>query len=177
MTDQDLKTILCSKCDTLNSDHARWCRSCGAAFPDNPVRILPPGTMLDHEQYTITAFMGRGDASLTYRARKKNSAGEVVVKEYYPEGIAMRDQDGYRVRPASPDTELGYDQGLRQFMHAGNILHPSGSFPTSPRSGMFSRQTAQPILPRTISTVFLFPPFFSRRRYFPSTRPWTACVP
>ena len=123
MTDQDLKTILCSKCDTLNSDHARWCRSCGAAFPDNPVRILPPGTMLDHEQYTITAFMGRGDASLTYRARKKNSAGEVVVKEYYPEGIAMRDQDGYRVRPASPDTELGYDQGLRQFMHAGNILH------------------------------------------------------
>jgi serine/threonine protein kinase len=35
----------------------------------------------------------------------------------------MRDLDGYKVRAADPDQELGYEQGLRQFMHAGNILH------------------------------------------------------
>ncbi len=129
MTDQNIKTILCGKCDALNSDHARWCRSCGAAFPENPIRILPPGTMLEHGRFTITAFLGRGESALTYRARQKDSPEEVVIREYYPEGTAVRGRDGYKVRPASPDMQADYERGLRQFMHAGTTLQSLGTIP------------------------------------------------
>ena len=129
MTDQSLKTILCGKCGALNPDHARWCRSCGATFPENPVRILPPGTILGRGHFTITAFLGRGGSALTYKARREDPEEEVVIREYYPEEIAMRDLDGYRVRPADPDLEEDYEQGLEQFMYAGDTLHSLAGIP------------------------------------------------
>ena len=129
MTDQSLKTILCGKCDALNPDHARWCRSCGATFPENPVRILPPGTILGRGHFTITAFLGRGGSALTYKARREDPEEEVVVREYYPEEIAMRDLDGYKMRPAGPDAEEAYEQGLQQFMYVGDTLHSLAGTP------------------------------------------------
>lgn len=129
MTDQRLQTILCENCETLNSDYAKWCRKCGVAFSENPIRILPPGTVLEEGHFTITAFLGRGGSALTYRARQKNFTTEVAVKEYYPEGIAVRDSEGYNVRPAGLDLEIDYERGLQQFMHAGNTLHSLGTIP------------------------------------------------
>ncbi|MBQ5360526.1 MAG: BspA family leucine-rich repeat surface protein [Lachnospiraceae bacterium] len=129
MTDQSLKTILCGKCGALNSDHARWCRSCGATFPENPVRILPPGTILGRGHFTITAFLGQGGSALTYKARREDPEEEVVVREYYPEEIAMRDLDGYKVRPAGPDVEEEYEQGLEEFMDAGDMLRSLAGVP------------------------------------------------
>ena len=133
MTDQSLKTILCGKCDALNPDHARWCRSCGATFPENPVRILPPGTILGRGHFTITAFLGRGGSALTYKARREDPEEEVVVREYYPEEIAMRDLDGYKMRPAGPDAEEAYEQGLQQFMYVGDTLHSLAGTPNMVR--------------------------------------------
>ena len=47
----------------------------------------------------------RGGSALTYRAKQRNFTAEVAIREYYPEGIAVRDAGTGEVRPVDPAGE------------------------------------------------------------------------
>lgn len=87
---------------------------------------LDENTILDG--YRIGKVIGRGSFSLVYNAVEMSTGQEVVVKEYFPQHYAKR-QDDNRIVPRSIRKELVFHEGLKQFYNEAlaikNIKHPN----------------------------------------------------
>ncbi len=87
---------------------------------------LKPGTCLDG--YKLEKPLGGGGFSVVYLARNLRDSQQVVIKEYIPNKLACRDNDGH-VRARNEDTEARFLRGRKLFFQEASTLatlkHPN----------------------------------------------------
>ncbi|MEO7254368.1 MAG: protein kinase [Casimicrobium sp.] len=86
---------------------------------------LPAGTQI--RDYTIISVIGIGGFSIVYKAMDTALMREVAIKEYFPGGISLRDNDG-TVRSQPRETDA-FRKGIESFLNEGKLLaqfdHPA----------------------------------------------------
>ena len=104
------------------------CPTCGFenASLEKKQHLLAPGTIL-HEGYLVGKPLGQGGFGITYLGFDLASHQRVAIKEYFPAGIAVR-QDGF-VQPASDENLAVFKRGVDTFNKEARILSPSGNQP------------------------------------------------
>lgn len=104
------------------------CPYCG--FDNSSVEkkqhLLTPGTIL-HEGYLIGRPLGQGGFGITYLGYDLASHSRVAIKEYFPAGIAVR-QNGI-VQAASDENQAIFKKGVETFNKEAQILSHLGSQP------------------------------------------------
>ena len=93
--------------------------------------LLPEGTLLDN--YRISRRLGRGGFGITYLASemlpgnhaqgRETVLREVAVKEFFPQGIALRLPDGSVVAHQEPEgVQKAFTNGLRAFLKEAHAI-------------------------------------------------------
>src|SRR5262249_44123939 len=89
--------------------------------------VLQPGTVLDGS-YQLVKVLGVGAFPITYLASDLRLGSEVVIKEFYPLGIAHRDATS-TLRPTSDHTKDTFTSARERFIDEARTLarfeHPS----------------------------------------------------
>ncbi|MCK5525444.1 MAG: protein kinase [Thiomargarita sp.] len=84
---------------------------------------LPKGSQL--ETYQIQSVLNQGELSITYLANETDGNTQVVIKEYFPNRIAIRQED-YTLQSEKTDD---FTSGLEEFIKNARILtqleHPN----------------------------------------------------
>jgi serine/threonine protein kinase len=84
---------------------------------------LPKGSQL--ETYQIQSVLNQGELSITYLANETDGNTQVVIKEYFPNRIAIRQED-YTLQSEKTDD---FTSGLKEFIKNARILtqleHPN----------------------------------------------------
>ena len=87
---------------------------------------LPQGSYL--EEYKIEKVLGTGTFGVTYLATDTNLNKQVVIKEYLPNEIAIR-QDSVTIMPKSQGDQENFEYGLDSFTKEAKVLakfnHPN----------------------------------------------------
>jgi len=87
---------------------------------------LPKGSYL--EEYVIEKELGAGTFGVTYLATDTNLDKQVVIKEYLPNEIAIR-QDSVTIMPKSQGDQENFEYGLDSFTKEAKVLakfnHPN----------------------------------------------------
>ena len=91
-----------------------------------PSDALAAGTLV--RDYIIEDVLGQGGFGIVYRARHRELATEVALKEYFPSELAVRSGNGVRLR--STRYQSAFEDGLRRFREEALRLvefetHPS----------------------------------------------------
>ncbi|MEK7815510.1 MAG: protein kinase [Pseudomonadota bacterium] len=81
---------------------------------------LPTGTRI--ESYEIRNTLGIGAFGITYKAYDHSLDRVVAIKEYLPDGLAVRVADGTTVSPKSEGEAKGYRYGLKRFLDEARTL-------------------------------------------------------
>ena len=107
-----MKQTYCMKCMRPNGG-TEVCPHCGYVSGENeiPPHVLRPGTLLK-DQYLLGEPLGQGGFGITYIARDVNLDIRVAVKEYYPNGYAVR-------TAAATDRVTIADEQIRQNVQRG----------------------------------------------------------
>jgi serine/threonine protein kinase len=86
---------------------------------------LKSGTILN--QYKVIRVLGMGGFGITYLAQDLKTNAEVVIKEYFPNELAIRNFDSSII--AKTDAEADFKRGLQRFKEEAKTLiqfkHPS----------------------------------------------------
>lgn len=91
---------------------------------------LAPGTSLD--PFRIEASVATDDFGRTYLARDEHTKHKVLIKEYLPLELAIRDVHGINVKPKNSERAHDYERGLTEFLqtarawsqiHDANVAH------------------------------------------------------
>ena len=95
----------------------------GAPRPD----ALPPGSRLD--EYRIERVIGASGFGIVYLAHDTALDRPVAIKEYLPDTLAMRNEDGLQVMLRAPSHAESFERGRRAFIEEAQLLaqcdHPS----------------------------------------------------
>ena len=87
---------------------------------------LQSDTVLNN--YTIVKVLGAGGFGITYLAKDKKLELEVVIKEYFPNELAVRKDDSTIISKSS-DTQNDFKKGMQRFEEEAQTLakfdHPS----------------------------------------------------
>jgi len=104
------------------------CPNCG--FENGSLELkqhlLAPGTIL-HGGYLVGKPLGQGGFGITYLGYDLNTRQRIAIKEYFPSGIAVR-QDGL-VQPASDENLAIFRKGVETFNKEARILSQLGNQP------------------------------------------------
>ncbi len=96
-----------------------------SAHPNDHPNALPAGTRI--RDYTIVSVIGIGGFSIVYKAMDNALMREVAIKEYFPGGIALRDDDG-TVHSQARESDA-FRKGIESFLNEGKLLaqfdHPA----------------------------------------------------
>jgi serine/threonine protein kinase len=88
---------------------------------------LPPGTVIDC--YTIIKLIGSGGFSLIYLAEDEDTQDHVVIKEYMPKKLAVRNGHDLKVRVADEEQRNAMNNGRKLFYQEAKTLaslkHPN----------------------------------------------------
>jgi serine/threonine protein kinase len=87
---------------------------------ENYHNALRGGTHL--ESYEIQEILGVGGFGITYKGYDHDLHCHVAIKEYLPDGLALRANDGTTVTPRSDTDRSYYKQGLQRFLEEARIL-------------------------------------------------------
>ena len=69
------------------------------------IETLKPGSTVD--QYQIQGVIGSGGFSVVYSATDLENNQKVVIKEFMPRRLAIRETNGNVVPKSEADTEIG----------------------------------------------------------------------
>ena len=102
---------------------ATQCPACGYAVgtaPESPLYLLP-GTVLK-QQYVVGRVLGHGGFGITYIGYDMLLDAKVAIKEYFPQGVAIRTGSDPTVIPYSGNAKVHYDWGLDRFLDEARIV-------------------------------------------------------
>ena len=99
------------------------CPFCGFVENTSPENDshLHPGVAVN-ERYKIGTVIGAGGFGVTYRAWDDTLDSQIAVKEYFPEGLAVRDKDGVTVSAVSSEDKEAYATGRERFLKEARSL-------------------------------------------------------
>ncbi|MBQ9984143.1 MAG: serine/threonine protein kinase [Lachnospiraceae bacterium] len=88
-----------------------------------PSHILPAGMELPHN-YIIDKILGEGGFGITYSGTLLPTGERVAIKEYFPNGLAHREQTAEREFLVIPSygMEEAFEKGRRHFLNEASIL-------------------------------------------------------
>ncbi len=93
----------------------------------NRQQALPAGTLIDG--FEIRRVLGTGGFGVTYLGFDTSLERPVAIKEYCPEGIAVRAEGDTTLSPGDEDLAEAYSYGLTRFLDEARTLarfhHPS----------------------------------------------------
>mgnify|MGYP001024677643 FL=1 len=99
------------------------CRHCG--YRENSTKpeydALSAGTEL-HGRYIIGRLLGKGGFGMIYLAYDQNNDRAVAVKEYYPDGTAVRSGDNVTVEPMTTQQAESFDEGKKRFEQEAELI-------------------------------------------------------
>lgn len=99
------------------------CRRCGyreeKSKPD--IDALPAGTEL-HGRYVIGRLLGKGGFGIIYLAYDRTNDRTVAIKEYYPDGTAVRSGDNTTVEPMTSQQIDSFETGKQRFELEAQII-------------------------------------------------------
>lgn len=94
---------------------------------DKHYHTLPKGYCLEH--YRIIKVLGAGGFGIAYLAEDTKLETEVVLKEYLPESISVREQTTSRILPRDPSCKQSYEKGLQRYIQEARTIakfdHPN----------------------------------------------------
>ena len=118
---------LCMGCMNDNGGE-KVCPICGYdSSEDNSAEQLAVGTWLNANRYLIGRAIEESGDSVTYIAWDNDNNAVVNIKEYFPEGLAVRSRDRLTVNPADGKA-LPYTQGMEEF---ASLFAKLGKMPKS----------------------------------------------
>jgi serine/threonine protein kinase len=98
-----------------------------ASFEANRADALTPGTRLDI--YEIERVIGASGFGFVYLAYDPEAQRRVAIKEYLPDTLAVRDEDGMQVLVRADSHIEAFDRGRDAFIEESQLLgrlsHPS----------------------------------------------------
>ncbi len=89
-------------------------------MPDSYQHALPDGTRI--ENYEINGVLGLGGFGITYIAFDHSLQRDVAIKEYLPDGLALRSSDGNTLTPVTKDSIKDFEYGLGRFLDEARTL-------------------------------------------------------
>ena len=89
-------------------------------MPESYQHALPDGTRL--ENYEIKGVLGLGGFGITYIAYDHNLLRDVAIKEYLPDGLALRSTDGNTLTPVTEESVKDFEYGLGRFLDEARTL-------------------------------------------------------
>ena len=112
---------ICGNCFSRISGNV--CRKCGHVNVRTSADYdaLPVGTQL-RGRYTVGKLMGRGGFGMIYLAYDEQSDKTVAVKEFFPDGTAVRSQDNITAEPMTTIQQENYGEGLERFFREAEII-------------------------------------------------------
>ncbi len=112
---------LCMGCMNDNGGE-KVCPICGYdSSEDNKKEHLAVGTWLNANRYLLGRVIEESGDGVTYIGWDNDSNAVVNIKEYFPEGIAVRSTDRMTVAPVY-SKELSFNRGLESFIALSSDL-------------------------------------------------------
>ena len=88
--------------------------------PTSNDQALPSGTQID--SFRIESVLGTGGFGITYRAHDEQLECSVAIKEYFPAGIASRQEGDTSLTPRTERHMETYEYGLKRFLSEARTL-------------------------------------------------------
>ena len=105
---------LCMGCMNDNGGE-KVCPICGYdSAEDNALQQLSVGSWLNANRYLVGKAIEEGGDGITYIGWDNDLNAVVNIREYFPEGLAVRSGDRMTVSPA-PDKGLPFARGMEEF--------------------------------------------------------------
>ena len=90
-------------------------------------QVLPEGTQIG--LYEIKNVLAIGQHAIIYRAWSEHLNASIVLKEYFPQQIALRNADGLTISAVNPNQQNNFQNGLTGFLELTEALvkieHPN----------------------------------------------------
>lgn len=116
-----MRRKICGNC--FATMRGTTCQRCG--YRESQARTeydaLAVGTQL-HGRYTIGRLLGKGGFGMIYLAYDQKADRSVAIKEYYPDGTAVRSDDNVTVEPMTMQQEESYTAGKKRFGQEAEII-------------------------------------------------------
>ena len=123
---------ICINCMKEKSSHKGKCEYCGFDLTTAviPAHHLKPFSILAGK-YLVGKAIGEGGFGITYIGLDLNLEMRVAIKEYYPNGDAVRNSngDGNTVQSQSGENKPFYERGREKFINEAKILAKCVDFP------------------------------------------------
>lgn len=115
------KQRLCGNC--FSSMKNGVCPNCGytADFVGIEYDTLETGFLLN-DRYVVGRLIGRGGFGLIYLAYDERNSKTVAIKEYYPDGLAVRADDNVTIEPLTSFQSEDFSIGLKRFLKEAEMV-------------------------------------------------------
>ena len=116
---------LCINCMREKQYPGGVCEFCG--FDERTFQLprhhIPPFSILEGK-YLIGNAIGEGGFGITYIGLNLNLESRVAIKEYYPQGFAVRDRrpNNSTVWSSSENTQVFFEQGREKFVEEARTV-------------------------------------------------------
>lgn len=99
------------------------CPYCGYddTVSNNKKGQLPIWTFM-RNSYMIGRSIGAGGFGITYMGYDVNLQKKIAIKEFFPDGYAVRGSDGFTVMPNSPANQAFYEREKARYVEEARIL-------------------------------------------------------
>lgn len=112
----------CSNCFSAVDISEQICPYCGFDTAKSEMSCaLAVGTLLKN-RYIIGKVIGVGGFGITYLGYDTCHEKVIAVKEYYPNGVAVRSDDNLTVEPLGSANGEFYHRGIERFLHEGKYI-------------------------------------------------------